>query len=82
MQRSRFIEILNVPHSGNELSWQLGDGRVRKGTPPVSTHLRPCWTAFFSILRDELIWFIWSVLFIWLIWFNQIYETNQTRPTS
>ena len=33
MQRSRFIEILNVPHSGNELSWQLGDGRVRKGTP-------------------------------------------------
>ena len=34
MQRSRFIEMLNVPHSGNELSWQLGDGRVRKGTPP------------------------------------------------
>jgi len=26
MQRSRFIEILNVPHSENKLSWQLGVG--------------------------------------------------------
>jgi hypothetical protein len=82
MQRSRFIEILNVPHSGNELSWQLGDGRVRNGTPPVSTRLRPCWTVFLSILRNELIWFIWFVLFIWLVWFNQINETNQTNKTN
>ena len=51
-RRSRLLEILNVPHSGNELSWQLGDGRVRKGTPPVSTRLRPCWTGFLSILRE------------------------------
>jgi len=53
MQRSRFIEILNVPRSENELSWQLGGGRVRKDTPPVSIRLRPCWTAFLSILRDK-----------------------------
>ena len=76
MQRSRLIEIFNVPHSGKELSWQLGDGRVRKGTPPVSTRLRPCRTVFLSILRDELIWFIWSV------WFNQINKTNQTNKTN
>ena len=30
MRRSRLIEILIVPHSGHELSWQLGGGRVRK----------------------------------------------------
>jgi len=53
-----------------------------KGTPPVSTRLRPCRTDFFSILRDELICFIWFVLFIWLDWFNQIYETNQTNKTN
>jgi hypothetical protein len=47
-----------------------------KGTPPVSTRLRPCRTVFLSILRDELIWFIW------LVWFNQIYETNQTNKTN
>ena len=56
--RSRLIEILNVPHSGNELSWQLGDGRVRKGTPPVSTRLRPCWTDFLSIVRDTHLFFM------------------------
>jgi hypothetical protein len=39
-QRSRLIEILNVP---------------QKGTPPVSTRLRPCWTAFLSILSDTIV---------------------------
>jgi hypothetical protein len=40
--RSRLIEILNVP---------------QEGTPPVSTRLRPCWTAFLNSLRAILISF-------------------------
>src|SRR5688572_4686739 len=36
--RSRLIEILNVPS---------------EGTPPVSTRLRPCWTAILNSLRAE-----------------------------
>ena len=30
MHRSRIVQILNVPHMGNELFGQLGVGRVRK----------------------------------------------------
>ena len=31
-RRSQLIEILNVAHTGNELFWQLGVGRVRSLT--------------------------------------------------
>jgi hypothetical protein len=44
--RSRLGEILNVPYSGNELSRQLGGGRVRKDTPPVPSRLGPRWKPF------------------------------------
>ena len=66
-QRSRLIEILNV---------------TPEGTPPVSIRLRPCWTAVLSSLRDEPIWFIWFVLFIWLVDFNQTNEADQINKKS
>jgi len=40
--RSRLIEILNVPS---------------EGTPPGSIRLRPCWTAFLSILQERFLVF-------------------------
>jgi len=48
MLRSQLIEILNVPHTGKELFDSSGLGG-ENATPPVSTRLRPCWTAFLSI---------------------------------
>jgi len=66
--RSRRIEILNVPieilgggspggvfpfakiHCTDERPHE-----VRSLPPPVSTPVRPCWTAFLSILRDVLL---------------------------
>ena len=55
--RSRLIEILNGDPAASPLggAHRLGapysSHRTPEGTPPVSTRLRPCWTAFLSLLR-------------------------------
>jgi hypothetical protein len=52
MQRSRLESILNVAHSENKLSWQLGVGRVRNATSPVLSPVAALLTAILSILRE------------------------------
>jgi len=39
-------EILNVPHTRKELSWQLGEGGWKLSRSAVLSHLRPCWPPF------------------------------------
>jgi hypothetical protein len=50
MRRSRIVQILNVPHLENKLSWQLGWAGEKCHASALHS-LRPCWTAFLSILR-------------------------------
>jgi len=48
--------VLSCPSPCNvppviELPWQLGVGGWKRNTARLSNSLRPCWTAFLSILR-------------------------------
>jgi hypothetical protein len=58
-QRSRFIEILNGDPAASLIRRRAQTWCslfvvpcAPEDTPPVSTRLRPCWTAFLSILRE------------------------------
>ncbi len=59
MHRSRLAKILNgdpaaSPTRRRAQTWcsLFVAPCAPEGTPPVSTRLRPCWTAFLSILRE------------------------------
>jgi hypothetical protein len=60
--RSQLIEILNgdpaaSPTRRRAQTWcsLFVAPCTPEGTPPVSTRLRPCWSAFLSILRDVIL---------------------------